>query len=209
MQKSSSGPRKVQVCFVPTEIILKIQYLRRPFFSLPNRDRHAFYRATKLFSAIRHLFSAFSFRCLPFYPDFIYLGRITAIIIQGRNDRVENRRRIEVETLELEVIWEFDRECPGGVRRPFVTPLVPIDNETSVLQLRSATFAPYTLSKCKYTSIRSRWIYVRMDSNNFGTGVSFAYREYEWSPFLPVAPTYLSEAKWSPFLPVAPIVGLR
>lgn len=60
------------------------------FFSWESftRDRRAFYRAAKLFPAIRHLFSAFSFRRLSFYLDFIYLGWITAIIIQGINCRV-------------------------------------------------------------------------------------------------------------------------
>lgn len=62
-------------------------------------------------------------------------------------------------------VRKFDREYDEG--SPAVSYAVGawIDNETSVLQLRSATFAPCTLSKCKYTRI-----YVKMDSNNFGAG---------------------------------------
>jgi len=78
---------------------------------------------------------------------------------------------------------KFDRE-DLRVRRPLVMPLVSIDKETSVLQLRSATFALYTLSKCKYTSIRTaeymlRWIAIILAR----TIICLSRGEAKWSPF--------------------------
>lgn len=94
---------------------------------------------------------------------------------------IQNRRRISA---GIRNYAEIRSGIPESSSTVSYVALVPVDKGTSVLQLRSATFAPYTLSKCKYTGIRIveymlRWIAII----SVRAIICLSRGEAKWSPF--------------------------